>query len=761
MTLAFLAVLGAELTLVAEEQTPWMAPMKAVAWMSVSLVTRRCLRRRWVRTEQTHVGRALPKYRCSVVVWALSLLPFVPNIIPVPFVGTGLPLELAIVGALRNMLLVLLAIPGRPDFSRLATVVGMVGMFATVMLTDGVSARVVVGAYAAIGAMWLAMTHWSGLCRIGGSPMPERPPLAAIACIVVFVCGATALGSLGPQRVAHTLGEWFPSSGGSLGEHPAARGGVGNGLDSANGGENAESTGFDGGDTFRESDLPSLYDVMTEVYGSPKPPDQVERAIALSPGKVKFKQGMKKSHSHKVGRSFALLRQSTPRRSDPRSVEADAMLYIKGRTPLHLRTVVYDQFDGVSWQEASVIPAHAAIQYDSDANWMCVDSRSASAGIAEVVEHEIKIGLFESSRIPAPLHVQRFRMGLVNEADFFSRSRDDLLTMIRRLPSATIVEMQSGVIVPDEANPLPFAPRSSASDVIYVHEAVARQAAEWGAGTRAGWPQVHAVIAHLQRQCTLDPGVSIESASQDPTDCFLNELRRGPAYQFASAATVMLYSLGYHVRLVSGFYASPARFDRRTQHTPVGRDDIHFWTEIELADGTWLTIEATPGYSTLEPTPPAWKRVLDGLASACTVAMHRPLQFLGPAMVAVALVALRRHIVDLVVTLVWCSAWARSSQELTLRTLWLLDTRCRLAGRPRPPAMTAAQWYGSIAAADGRVPRDAVRDVVHAANRAAFAPASQAYARLPEGICNACRQTVRTWTMRRLRRSVGQRSDSR
>ncbi|MGQ9650870.1 MAG: transglutaminase-like domain-containing protein [Phycisphaerae bacterium] len=744
-----LAVLGVELTLVQPEQARWVAPLKAAAWIGVALV---------VSCHGAHRLATSSRWQ-ALIIWSLAVLPFVWNGVSGIFGARPLPLELAILAALRNVIIGLMAVPGGADSSRLAVLVSLVQVIAVAMLTDSTAASVVVATYAALGGMWLVLAHWNSLHWSSGYAKAERPPLAALCCLIVLIGGAATLGAFGPQRVACTLGEWLPSSGGSLGEHPNARAGVGNGLDSAGDGENADSTGFDGGETFRESDLSSLYDVMTEIYGTPKPPDQIERAIALSPDKVKFKEGLKNTHSHKAGRSFSMLRRSPPCRSSLQSIEADALLYVKGRTPLHLRTAVYDRFDGVCWHEAPAVPARSAIRHESGTNWMCVQAGLMGEQHAETAEHEIKVGLFESNCIPTPLHLDRFRVGLVDATDFFSRRVDGLLSMVRRVPSATTIETHSSIVRPDYLTSARFASLSMSRDerreAIFVPPEVARLASEWGGAYPRGWGQISTLIDRLQRHCRLDPAAATEEISRDPSTAFVSELRRGPAYHFASASAIMLHSLGYRVRLVSGFYVSPERFDRRTQHTPVQKDDVHFWLEVQLADGTWLTLEPTPGHDTLKPTPSMWARLLGEARSLFIGVLQAWRGILTASCIVVVVVASRRRLADLIVTLVWRFRGTRSWQEMSLRTLWLLDHRCRLAGRTRPAAMTPARWYGALTAAQDGQAED-VRELVNAANQAAFAPATGTSA--PKDLEQVCRRVVEHWTVRRFRQQASERS---
>src|SRR5262249_46287172 len=116
-----------------------------------------------------------------------------------------------------------------------------------------------------------------------------------------------------------------------------------------------------------------------------------------------------------------------------------------------------------------------------------------------------------------------------------------------------------------------------------------------GVGGR-GWPRIEAVVRHLRAEYALDPSAALPDGCRDPLGHFLLRARRGPDYQFAGAAAVLLRVLGYPTRLVSGFYIAPEHYDPVTRHTPVGPDDLHFWDEVMLPSGDWLVLEPTAGY---------------------------------------------------------------------------------------------------------------------------------------------------------------------
>ena len=137
---------------------------------------------------------------------------------------------------------------------------------------------VLVGAYAGVGTVWLMLSYWAGL-RIpaaGDARAHPRPPWPALVAVLLVVVGMLGLGSLGPRRVAQVLAELLPTSGGSQGYDPAARGGVNDGDDEVRG-LNAKSVGFAESDVFLEDDRPSLYDAVSDMYGEPFTPKKQER----------------------------------------------------------------------------------------------------------------------------------------------------------------------------------------------------------------------------------------------------------------------------------------------------------------------------------------------------------------------------------------------------------------------------------------------------------------------------------------------------
>ena len=112
-----------------------------------------------------------------------------------------------------------------------------------------------------------------------------------------------------------------------------------------------------------------------------------------------------------------------------------------------------------------------------------------------------------------------------------------------------------------------------------------------------------AIVERLRKDFEHDSQIGIATTDGDPVIEFLTSKKKGPDYLFASAAVLLLRQQGYSARLALGYYASPSAFDSWARHTPVRKEDLHFWPEVLLSDGNWLALEPTPGYDVLLPQP--------------------------------------------------------------------------------------------------------------------------------------------------------------
>lgn len=154
----------------------------------------------------------------------------------------------------------------------------------------------------------------------------------------------------------------------------------------------------------------------------------------------------------------------------------------------------------------------------------------------------------------------------------------------------------------------------------------------------------------------------------------------------------MIRSLGYSSRLVSGFYARPEKYDAKKRHTPVHASDAHFWCEVFVGLGTWVTVEATPGYDQPSPPPKLLERITSSLLDGIRYLGHHWILTAGSLVVAILGFLYQVAIVDAIETAV-CHWWPEADPASRLRRVAkLIEHRLRRARFVRPAGMTLNRW---------------------------------------------------------------------
>jgi hypothetical protein len=207
-----------------------------------------------------------------------------------------------------------------------------------------------------------------------------------------------------------------------------------------------------------------------------------------------------------------------------------------------------------------------------------------------------------------------------------------------------------------------------------------------------GYARIDAVISHLRSNYVLDRSAAAPENCEFPVGHFLFESKRGPDYQFATAATLMLRSLGFSTRVVSGLYASPENFDPKKRHTSVHSADAHFWCEVYIGSSTWITLEPSPGFEVLTPPPGFFARCLIALKTTLKWMLNHWLLSLSVTAVMIVAFVKRHRIHDRVSTAIWVLSASADSRVRVLRTLQLLDSRLALCGLARPGGTTFSRW---------------------------------------------------------------------
>jgi len=744
------------------------AVMKSLAWGSlwIGLVALAG----WLSPRPKDYGKTLPTWMFAVLI-TLGVVPFLAEPARRYWFDIGYPLEIQMVFGLRNVGLGLAAFAGQRLCLRLTCVVSLFLMLFAITVTDRLALLAILGVYGTVGSVWLMVAYWTGLRGTFVTAdtavvteiqvEKERFPWFAASLTIMLVTSVIGLAAAGPQRTAGILFELLPTSGGTGAYDQFARGGVNDGDDETRG-ANPNSTGMIQTDTFLDSPLPSLYDLFNDMYGEPYKPRLHERAIALD-SQTKINENNKKpSDNLRPNREFPTARKSPQQARDSSNRSARAIFEVQGRTPLHLRVTAFDVFDGLAWKEASVGGGRRLLK-DPNSCWMEVQNPNPIAIFADTETHQIKVAKSPGSLVPAPPHLARFRIGRVNQADFFNWSQPGILRMAhRKTPTGIIVETVCRTVDTRCIKDLPFVNTGCCEDPAHLQlpttldPEVSRLARSWVNGAPSGWPQVMAVVKRLREDYVLDSMVSVPEDCRDPVAHFLFSSRRGPDYQFASAASILLGSLGHRTRLVSGFYVAPAHYDPETHHTPVVKEDLHFWTEVMLPNGDWLVVEPSPGYEVMGPALSLPERIWNGLASLADWTRQH---FVELALGIVFLLAVGRwrfDLMDVAVSAGFTLFPGRTWQQCARRALWLLEWRARLAGLSRPHSQTVPTWLHTILSRPTSDDADLHR-LTAVATWAAYAP----YLDAPwshDDVQAVCGRMLNQLTLRRWRHILAERA---
>jgi hypothetical protein len=354
----------------------------------------------------------------------------------------------------------------------------------------------------------------------------------------------------------------------------------------------------------------------------------------------------------------------------------------------------------------------------------------------------------------------RFRVGLVDQTQFFAWGQDRILRMaLRKTPSGIVVENECRTVDPRKLPEVQFASYYPGAVPQYstvppqLNAAVAALAQRWTDGCPRGWSQIAAVVERLRSEYVHDPSAHTPEGCADPLAHFLLHDRRGPDYQFASSAAILVRVLGYSTRLVSGFYVSPDHYDPVTRHTPVVNEDLHFWAEVMLPSGDWLILEPTPGYDVLGPSLHWSEKLLAAvLASWWWLWDHVAAVSLGCCCLVV-LTWKRFELLDTGAVLLLRLFLGRSWRGCVRRTLRFLEWRGRCVGLPRPPSQTPATWLRDVRIGRaGELPP--LHQLAFMAEWCSYAPSADSPWRLTE-VRGVCRAAISEWTVRRLRKVVG------
>lgn len=621
------------------------------------------------------------------------------------FFQTGRPFETMVMNSQKTLMLVTAVLGSRMACQRLSVIIGVALAIFCAAVSSEYRVQWLIAIYGFAVVSWMIASHWDTLRSRLIAGETRHLPLRWLIIgpsIPLLMLLASADGG---NRAIIAMRGFLPGSGGDGESDPYSRGGVNDGENLVAGTDNIKSFGPIEDAPFAEDDKPSLYDIFNDAFDEPvrKIKDQ-DRSIALPPQTL-AEVNARMAKSEQAGREFSTLRKSTrPDQKKIKDLESHALLYVAGRVPLHLRMETYDIFDGIDWiaETLSDEPRELSMVSSNGRPWLRTQSASRALGVFAGQEtHAIKVINLRTNVIPAPLHLRGLHIDKVDQIDMFSWYGDTILKMNRKsLPEFTAIHLQSECMSHSLLRDHEELTFQALSDIKRTQLPELRQMAEvrslaekWTQGIPHGYRQIEAICQQLRTSYTVDRSAHAPEECPFPVGHFLFESRRGASYQFATAATMMLRSLGYSTRLVSGFYANPERFDVAKGHTAVHSSDTHFWCEVFVGAGTWVTLEPTPGYEVLTPPPGLLGRTLM-FAADCAQWILRHWVFVLTTSAVFAMAFINRYrLADLGLTQKWRFFPARNSRGRVIQTMRLLERRFRFAGLTRPSGVTFTTWF--------------------------------------------------------------------
>lgn len=659
----------------------------------------------WWSYRRVRSGRPMPDFILPGLI-GLAALPWVQEAWAWFNTDRTRPFEMMMLASLRNLVLGMAAVSPWRRYQRPGAGLSVfLAIFATSLGHDRLLVLLLC-VYAVLGIWWLMVSYWDTVREHMAAQVQRDLPRRWLIALPVLVLACVLLLSLNTRAATTALRGFMPTSGGTDWYDETARGGVNDGDALVSATDNAMSFGPVESDLFLDSRESSLYDAFNDTLGETVPPNN-ERSVPL-PASLLKETSDQIAKAKKAGREFSTVRQPVRKKQEQQDVESPAVLYVAGRVPLHLRLTEYDLFDGHFWYPAPE-PEHArplAMMTIHNRPWLRLtyDERQDDIFLEEADAHVVKIATLNDHRVPLPLYATTLHIDRVDRADLFAWDQDHVLRLQRKsVPSMTVIHQTSLVADPEKLRQLPpgrFLHRSprAAFRAVPTDETgrlIERLAEEWTAGHTRGWEQIEAIVRKLRADYSHDRSAIVDLNAESSLSEFLTATKRGPDYLFASSAALMLRSLRYPTRLVSGFYARPDRYDPRRRNTAVLGEDVHFWCEVYLGANTWIAIEPTPGYDLLTP-PPGW---LERARLTCVSAAGWCLDQIVPLTALLTLLGVtwwrRTRLLDAFLTWLWNHP-PQSSRQLVLTTHRLLLSRMQAGGFARERGESIARFYERV-----------------------------------------------------------------
>lgn len=677
-----------------------------------------------------------------------------------------LPLELLLLIAFRNIVIATALFAHRPTYQQVCCSLSLfLVIFATSISTNRLMAIFLV-LFAMTGIGWLVTfnQHLAPSTRVA-TAQQRRGTRWGIGWLLALTPLVLAM----PIAVAQpqALSGFIPSSGGSHAYNQLSRSGVGDGDDLIAGTDQIQSFAPIEDAPFMSSHEPSLYDLYDDTYSEPVKIEKQERSIALSEAPKSTPGEAHPVDTQKAGKEFSTLRKAD--RSNEEKIaphSSDALFFVKGRLPIHLKMEVFDRYDGINWYPEDAPTSHDPFVMETAGGkpWLRLPLSPALDFYASPESYALKIVHLDTNRIPSPTQLLGIHIDKLDQTDFYRWAQPGIIRMDReKVPSGIVMNVRSRVVderLVEEGRVLITAGPKSYRETGEIDSdgRIKSLALEWTDGVTDGWPQVRAIVRHLRTEYRLERDVRPPADCENTAIDFLFNRRSGSDYEFATAAVLMLRSLGISTRLASGFYVDDSRFDARAQYSPVAHSTLHFWAEVHAGKDHWIPIEPTPGYELLLPPPTIVESVMSILLTAFHWMISNISLLIAITTTASIVYYMRLDLTDNIETAIW-RLWPGTSQrERTQRASRLLINRCRRVHNSIPAFTTQARWLQEILRPADAMERFGRSQFVRMAEWAAYAPTDAPPPLMH--VHQTCERVISTWTLTRLRREL-QRSEPR
>lgn len=647
--------------------------------------------------------RVMPRSTIGELMFLLVYvaLPFITDIALRRAAAHGNPIEIQLTLAIRNLMLGLVVLPSSVT-RRLAVMTSLfLAIYGAIVSVSAIGYGLLT-AYALMGLWWLMGDYWQRLSsRFPDESTTEIPwfARAVVMSLVLFSLGGGAL-AFQVDGVTSAVAGFLPSSGGTGGQDPFARGGVGDGDQMVGATDDADSFGPIESELFLESKQPTLYDMYIDTYESPVPQKREgnSRAIPLSSDANQKQNHVNHGQNKKSNREFSAIRceSGNRKRQNQNDIDSNALLYVAGRTPLHLALAIFDHWDG---RELSLgeDPPEQRLWLDPDEssrNWARQTGPARPKAFGPSERHQLKIINLKTPIVPTPANWTALHIDKLHDAGFFRWEGGLPRLGGTRIPALSVVHVESQPLRREYLDSLVLR-RGRETIHPVASDRLHQLALKWTVAATSDWQRV-ASICHELQKFTHDSELFVPEETSDAVEYFLFESQGGPDFLFATSAAVLMRSLGMRSRVVSGLYADPVNYDRMAKATGVYTRNVHFWTEVATEDGHWIPVEPTPGFEVLYARPTFLEVALAAIAGGLGMLVGNPVSSSFVMIAIFGSLAFRRQLFAKCATAWWHVRLNATPRQQVLRSVLLLHRLTAGRSSARRAGQTVDQWLTAI-----------------------------------------------------------------